>query len=742
METNTVSTDKDTILRNTETAVVVVKRGYQPIPLRSGTKRPMIGGWTKMRWENSEKGIAEVRESFDKWANEGQGGIGVLLGEPSGGLVDVDLDHPATRKLKDHFLPYTAARSGRASSPSSHYWYIAKPGTLQATREYKAPTGLAGSGETEMIVEYRSTGSQTAIPGNLHETGETYVWSAKPWGGDEGPAIVNGQVLAMQVALLGFGTLLVEHWPGKGARHETFLALAGALLRVGEGGVHPYWERNARVVIEGIADATMDEDGAETRVQETVATTIRRLHEGGPVAGWGKLAEILGEKVADQARIILGDIESLAGLPPRSSGSYSVEAVKESLKPSERGNYLGPATHAERLELEKEGTEDEGEKDPLDRRKHTWEAVDLEPYLTGQVQEVEPTMLHREDGQALMYPGRLNMLYGPSEAAKSWLAMFTCVQLLERGERVVYLDLEDEPVNAIQKMRLMGAKRDDLAKSFVYVRPEEPLAAMQRNRWGKQISTEMGETNERVFWELLEKHDPTLIVADGMTMLYGLHGLDTNDTSQTDIITSWLKSLSRNGRSTVLVVDHTAKNPQRGSMPIGSQHKAAMVQGSMLQTYPVAQPMPGAVGEVELILLKDRPGKVRMVSEKSGERAQLTAKFIMDSTQEDRVKVTLEPPSAKKIASAEELKRKAELDLRASREAERIERLENEEETLLRLYGGELGKQLPMTDLMLGADEMPEARVRSAVARLMDAGWLLKRGSTKNATYELSLVED
>ena len=45
-------------------------------------------------------------------------------------------------------------------------------------------------------------------------------------------------------------------------------------------------------------------------------------------------------------------------------------------------------------------------------------------------------------------------------------------------------------------------------------------------------------------------------VVDGMTVLYGLHGLDSNDNASTDVITGWLKQLTRNGRSTVIVIDH------------------------------------------------------------------------------------------------------------------------------------------------------------------------------------------
>lgn len=47
-----------------------------------------------------------------------------MLGTPSGGLVDVDLDSPEAVCLAPHVLPETGATFGRASKPRSHFLYI------------------------------------------------------------------------------------------------------------------------------------------------------------------------------------------------------------------------------------------------------------------------------------------------------------------------------------------------------------------------------------------------------------------------------------------------------------------------------------------------------------------------------------------------------------------------------------------------------------------------------------------
>ncbi|MEZ6092487.1 MAG: hypothetical protein R3C05_31665 [Pirellulaceae bacterium] len=48
-----------------------------------------------------------------------------IIAEPSGWLVDVDLDCPEALELADQYLPPTPAITGRPSSPKSHRWYIA-----------------------------------------------------------------------------------------------------------------------------------------------------------------------------------------------------------------------------------------------------------------------------------------------------------------------------------------------------------------------------------------------------------------------------------------------------------------------------------------------------------------------------------------------------------------------------------------------------------------------------------------
>lgn len=727
-----------------EAAVEAVKRGYSPIPIHSHDKIPALSSWTRGIGTTDPD---EVRDYFMKKATEEPlaENLGLLLGEPSGGLIDVDLDHPKTRRLKDHFLPRSPMRSGRPGRPGSHYWYHAEEGTLQGYRKYTMPKTDEGK-QGEVIVEYRSTGGQSVIPPSIHPTGESYRWEGEPWGGDLGAQEINGRKLAVQVALLALGTVLLDQWPVQGSRHDAYLALAGGLLWFGERNVHPFWGdnggANTRVLIRALAEATLDEDGPDAREAEVMKTTLDRIYDGRQTAGFGKLAEIIGERHVKQARILIAEVESLAGYVSRQAPEMAERDVDHELSVT--------ASEIAATPLE--------ERDPLSERVGTWQAVDIEPYLSGLVKPVEPGLLERSDStlsepKYLMYPGRVNMLFGSSESAKSWIALQLARQVIAEGSRVMYLDLEDDPVNTLSRLQLLGMSRDDFrGNAFTYIRPEDPLAPMQRNRWGKDESTTTGRENLELFERELNDKDPQLIVADGMSVLYGLHGLNTNDTVDTDVITGWMKKLTRGGRTTVVIIDHTGKGSERGSLPIGSQHKVSMVQGTLLQVWPVRQPMPGARGEVELIVLKDRPGQVRAIAlQGSGSgKVQLVAKVIIDSRTPGQTAISIDPPMPPAQVAAT-----GQLDLQRSRDAEKQQKRSEAVDGIVRVFHGRSDNPLTalqiadrlarVEDLDVDVREMRRAANGAwtgigaiALKWMVQNRWLDQIGATKDRRYQLT----
>ena len=130
-------------------------RGWYSVPLLPRSKKPIRADWPQLRI-----GSEDIKTAFSPKDN-----VGLILGEPSGWLIDVDLDCDEAIELADQFLPSTPAITGRPSSPRSHRWYIAA-GAI--TQKHSDPN------DGSMIVELRSTGTQTAVGPSVHPDGEVY----------------------------------------------------------------------------------------------------------------------------------------------------------------------------------------------------------------------------------------------------------------------------------------------------------------------------------------------------------------------------------------------------------------------------------------------------------------------------------------------------------------------------------------------------------------------------------------
>src|SRR6516162_2083018 len=87
------------------------QRGWSPIPVPLGRKAPSTPGWQELRIT-----AAEASHHF----NDAPVNIGILLGDPSAGLVDIDLDCQEALESADRFLPTIEAIFGRPTKPSSH----------------------------------------------------------------------------------------------------------------------------------------------------------------------------------------------------------------------------------------------------------------------------------------------------------------------------------------------------------------------------------------------------------------------------------------------------------------------------------------------------------------------------------------------------------------------------------------------------------------------------------------------
>lgn len=265
-----------------DVARAYLARGWAPIPVPFRRKGPVLAGWSALRL-----GPEDLAAHF----NGQPSNVGVLLGEPSGGLVDIDLDCAEALRLAPVFLPPTRSRFGRASKRASHWLYVVT--TPLETEKFADPD--VQDEDRGMLVELRSTGGQTVFPGSVHPSGERIGWDE-----DGELARGDGATLRRAVAELAAACLLARHWPSEGRRHQAALAAAGLLAR----GVT---EDRAVLIVQSAADAAGDEEARARR--RDVVSTVARIAAGEPVTGGPTLAELLrgdGTRVVATLRHWLG----------------------------------------------------------------------------------------------------------------------------------------------------------------------------------------------------------------------------------------------------------------------------------------------------------------------------------------------------------------------------------------------------------------------------------------------------
>ena len=211
--------------------------------------------------------------------------------------------------------------------------------------------------------------------------------------------------------------------------------------------------------------------------------------------------------------------------------------------------------------------------------------------------EEPPSMLRREDGNCLIYSGKINAIFGESESGKTWLALEAIRQELDKNNIVFYIDFEDSARGILNRLKTMRVPTDKF-KFFRYANPDTALEP----GIGELMRTE------------IMAYLPTLIVVDGVNAAMNLLGLDLEKNKDaTEFSQKVLKPL-RVGGAGILTIDHVTKSKDnRGNYAIGAQAKRADIDGA---AFAVSIAMPfgrGIDGALDILCTKDRPGFVRAI---------------------------------------------------------------------------------------------------------------------------------
>ena len=249
----------------------------------------------------------------------------------------------------------------------------------------------------------------------------------------------------------------------------------------------------------------------------------------------------------------------------------------------------------------------------------SWKPIPLNDFYDGLFQMPTATILKRSDGAGLIYPGKVHSFYGESESGKSWIAQIATAELLKIDRKVIYIDFESDPIDIVNRLKVLGVSRANLLQYFSYIRPDGPRDVIDP------------------YWQdILEPSRSDLVIIDGVTEALTMWGGQTKDN---DEITRWMRvfprTVAKASGAAVVLIDHITKNAEtRGRFAIGGQSKLATIDGAAYLCEPIELLAPGKIGTISLRVTKDRIGDVRRKAgaQKGKDRMQEAAIFTIDST--------------------------------------------------------------------------------------------------------------
>jgi len=332
----------------------------------------------------------------------------------------------------------------------------------------------------------------------------------------------------------------------------------------------------------------------------------------------------------------------------------------------------------------------------------TWAAQDLRSVLDGTYKPPQPSVGRRDDGVGLFYPGRMNSVASESEAGKTWFALIACLQELNDGNHVLYIDFEDDAGGVVGRLLCLGGVPADILERFHYIRPE--------NQMGPVDAVDLGSVLEL---------NPTLAIVDGVTEGMSLFGLELKDNTDIAKFGRLLLRPLMNSGAAVVTLDHVVKSSEnRGRYSIGGVHKLNGLNGVM---YMLENRRPfgiGVTGKSTVRVAKDRPGQIRKNGLSHSSGMHWYADLVVKSETQEYAEAHLYAP-----------RERDEADREADEDEKRINGIKRQVLEAVRKAPDALtGKGIE--DRVTGK----AADIRKAVAALVDSGQIVARPGPRNAT--------
>lgn len=208
---------------------------------------------------------------------------------------------------------------------------------------------------------------------------------------------------------------------------------------------------------------------------------------------------------------------------------------------------------------------------------------------------LKPEVACRNDGVPILYRGRVNSVWGPSEVGKSWFTLACTRSVLEAGGKVLIIDTEDDETGLWSRLDQLGLVSDQI----LYVR-----------LWAKPDSLERDEI-------AAVARGVDLVVVDSFDGLLALYEADSNLSTSVRVAGAMMKLWARAGNAALLVVDHSTEKAQGqvSHTAMGSSAKKQQIDGVMLRADKETRWEPNMACSTMIMVGKDRHGGARQMAE-------------------------------------------------------------------------------------------------------------------------------
>lgn len=250
-----------------EYAHYLLARGYSPLPIKPGTKRPVLNGWAA----HCKTPLTDV--DIERIARQGNYGIALACGYNNLVAIDVDTSDADVEEVVYGVLPCEVVKRGKKGFTA----LFRSNGSLKS-KKYRGRDG-------SILFEVLADGNQTVIPPTIHpDTGRPYTWGIDPWAAldaeDACPPPLEHLPELTQAMLAGLVEALTP-WLAE-AREPAVHASAPALSE-GEGVVDQKrlvaW---AQTALRGEAEkvAAARKPGRNTQLYNSACALGRYVHHG------------------------------------------------------------------------------------------------------------------------------------------------------------------------------------------------------------------------------------------------------------------------------------------------------------------------------------------------------------------------------------------------------------------------------------------------------------------------------